>query len=174
MTELNLREKMSDTEKARNARGAILDDDKGALVEFADRRFDVITPETEEDAASWTSGGDTLEYGKSVLILRPSYRIVAGTNPTGRFGKDKFTFFLDENGDIEEGVGNNDMVKGILLSVLRCFFGGKDNMPDMDPVYLLVNKFELIQGLQARCDITGHSSARGTSYNQFRSWKVAS
>lgn len=169
MTDLNLRETMTDTEKARLNRGAMLDEDTQCLVEMADNRWDIITPETSEDAASWK-----VYLGRSILVVRPSYRVVTGVNPTGRFGKDKFTFILDDNGDVEEGLGNNDMIKDILNGVLRAFFGGKDKMPDKDPVHILVNEFELVRGLQARCDITAGASAKGTQYNNFRSWKIAS
>ena len=166
---LNLREKMTDSEKARASRGATLEEEEGCLVEMADRRFDIITPETEEDAASWN-----VEFGRSILIIRPSYRVVSGVNTTNRYGKDKFTFVLDASGDVEEGYGNNDMIKGILGSVIRAFMGGKDKVPDLDPVHIMINEFELIQGTQARCNITAGESAKGTKYNNFKGWAVAS
>jgi len=136
---------------------------------MADVRHDVVTPETQEDADSWG-----VDLGRSILIIKPSYRVVVGSNPTGRFGKDKFTFILDSSGDVEEGYDKNNMIKGILSGVLRAFFGGRDKVPDLDPVHILVNEFELVHGLRARCDITQGESAKGTQYNNFKSWKIAS
>ena len=169
MTDLNLREKMTDSEKARAAQGAILEAEEGCLVEMSDRRFNVYTPETEEDAAAWK-----VKLGHSILIINPSYRVVSGVNTTNRYGKDKFTFVLDASGDVEEGYGKNDTIKGILLSVIRAFMGGKDNVPDLDPVHIMINQFELIHGTQARCNITQGESDKGTKYNNFGSWKIAS
>ncbi len=167
MTDLNLRKQMSDTEKATLKRGSTLEADTQCLVEMADCRVDVIDIETDEDAASWGT-----DVNHNVLIIKPSYRVVSGMNPTGRYGKDKFTFFLDASHDVEEGYKNNDMIKGILSGVLRAFFGGKDKVPDLDPVHIMAEQFDLVQGLQARCDITQGESAKGTQFNNFRSWKI--
>ena len=173
MTELNLKETLSDDEKSRMNRGAWLEEDSSAPVELFDCRHDTITPEDEVDAAKWK-----IEVGRSVLMVKPAFRCVeGGVNTANRIGRDNFKFVLDASGAVDEEPGSpyadsNAKTKGALYGMLRAFHGGKDNMPDDGPVFLLVNNFDKVRGLQARCDISPVvTSAKGNDYQSFRSWK---